>query len=104
MDCVAAALCIPTLARMVHENAADDLRTEREKVHAVLASDTARANQFEVSLVRQGGGLQRLAGLSVAQVLPGDAAQFRVNGRNQAAEGLFITVSPGGNQSADISW
>jgi hypothetical protein len=37
-------------------------------------------------------------------VASGDAPQLRVNGRHQAANRLFITIAPRGDQSADVPW
>lgn len=53
-----ASVGVPAVARMVHENSQDDLRAEREEMHAAFAVDTSRSNQFEVSLIGQGGRLQ----------------------------------------------
>ena len=38
-----------------------------------------------------------------AQVLPGDAPQFRVNEGHQAAERLLVSFAPRGDQSADVA-
>jgi hypothetical protein len=39
-----------------------------------------------------------------AQMLPGDSPQLRVNRRHQVWKRLFITIAPGGDQSADVPW
>src|SRR5262245_14283799 len=36
---------------MIHENAPDDLRTEREEVHAAFAPDASGAKQLEIGLI-----------------------------------------------------
>ena len=71
-------------------------------MHAAFAADTSRPNQFEVSLIGQGGRLQGVAGPAPSQVPPGDSAQFGVNEGHQAAERLFISAAPSGNQPADV--
>ena len=63
-------------------------------MHAIFAANAAGANQFQVSLVGQGGRFQRVAGLPAPQLLAGDPPQFRVNQRHQAAQRLFISVVP----------
>ena len=72
-------------------------------MYAVFATNATRSNQLEVSLIGQGGRLQRVTGLAVAQMLPRDSPQLRVNGRHQAAKRLFIAVAPRGEQFADVS-
>jgi hypothetical protein len=86
---------------MIHENSPDNLRAEGEEMHAAFAADTSRTNQFEVSLIGQGGRLQGVAGPAPSQVPPGNSAQFGVNEGHQAAERLFISAAPSGNQPAD---
>src|SRR5258708_37560469 len=104
MHSASTSLGIPTIARVVHENAPDDLRTECEKVHAAFAADAPCAHQFEVSLVSQGGRLQGLARRTTSQVPPSNSPQLGVNERHQAVERLFISSAPGGDQPANIPW
>ena len=83
---------------MVHQNAADDLRAEREEMHAAFAADAFGANQFEVGLIGQCGGLQRMAGGAATQLPSRHSAQLRVHGSDQAVEGLFVPIAPGVDQ------
>ena len=71
-------------------------------MHATLAGDGAGANQLELSFVRQGGRLKSLAGVTAAQVSSGDAPQFRVDDGNQAAQRLFISSAPCGEQCRNV--
>src|ERR1017187_6645600 len=101
---IAAALGIPPAARMVHQNSPDDLRTEREKVYAVLTANAARSNQLEVSLIGQGGRFQRVTGGATPQLLPRDSPQLRVDERHQVAQSFFVAVTPGSQQPTDVPW
>jgi hypothetical protein len=92
-----ASLGISTVARVIHENSPDDLRTESEEMHAAFAGDTSRAYQFEVSLIRQSARLQAVPDLASSQVPPGNSAQLGINNGHQAAERLLISAAPGGN-------
>ena len=72
-------------------------------MYAVFAVDTSRANQFEVSLIGQGGRLQCVASLAAYQMPPGDSAEFRIDQGQEAVERQFIALTPGGNQTANVS-
>jgi len=71
-------LGIPTSLRrqpaacVVHEDGSNDLRAQGKEVHAVLASNSGRANELEVGLIGQRGRFKRMVGRLAPQLLPGD--------------------------------
>src|SRR5215471_855196 len=73
-------------------------------MNTVFTAYTARSHQFQIRFIGQRGRLERIAGLAARKMLPGHAAQFRVNGRDQLAERFFIAITPGSEQRADVPW
>ena len=41
---------------------------------------------------------------AAGEVLPRDSPQLAVKERHHAVERLFVPISPGGDQSADVRW
>jgi hypothetical protein len=99
---LATALRRLTAARMVHQDATDHLRTQREKVHAILAADAVRARQLQIGLIGQRGRLQTFTRRAAAQVPPRDAPKLRINDGHPPVERYRIAVVPCDEQSADV--
>src|SRR3989442_1098831 len=68
-------LGVPAAARVIHQNAPDDLRAQAEKLHAALTLDAPRADEFEISLIGQGGRFESVRSGLTAEVLSGDSAE-----------------------------
>jgi hypothetical protein len=78
---------------VIDQNVPDDLRAKGKEVYAVFAPDALRANQFQVRLVDQGGGFQRLG--AACQIQPGDPSELGVNHWDQPAQSLLVAFAPG---------
>src|SRR5215831_1456381 len=102
MHRITAAFGVTAGASMIHKDSPDNLGTKCEKVYTVFAPNGARLNQFEISLIGQCCGLQRMAGTPTAQVSTGDSTKLRVQQRDQVVERLPIAVAPCGDQCADV--
>jgi hypothetical protein len=61
----------------------------------VPALDFGRIDQPYIRLVDQGGGLERLSGLLLCQVLGGELAQLVVDERQELLGGLGIALLDG---------
>src|SRR5205823_3887668 len=48
---ISSPFCVPVAARVVYENAPDDLRANSEKMTTVFALETSGANQLEIRLI-----------------------------------------------------
>jgi hypothetical protein len=68
---VGAALGGVPVARVVHQDAADQLRRHAEEMCAVLPLHAALVDQLHPGFVDQGGALQRVAGAFAAQIAVG---------------------------------
>jgi hypothetical protein len=64
---------------MVNKNASDDLGAQGKEVHAVFALDTFCVNQFEISLICQSRGFERLIRDAPAKVPSSYPAHLGVN-------------------------
>src|SRR5262249_16125098 len=90
---VAAALGTPLAAGAFDEDAAHGLgRGGEEVAAAVPLRRVGRADQAEVGLVDQGGGLEGLAGLLLRQLGPRQLPQFVVDEGQQLVGGLRVSL------------
>jgi hypothetical protein len=55
-------------------------------------------DEFEVRLVHQRGGLQRVSGALVPQVVSCDAPQGAINVRRQPLQRVSVSLGPGAKQ------
>jgi hypothetical protein len=70
----------------------------------VFTANASRSHQLQIRFIGQSGRLERMTGLAALKMLPGHAAQFRVNGGDQLAERFFIAITPRSEQRADVPW
>ncbi len=64
---------------MADQDVTHQLRGHRQKMGLVVESDGVELAQPEVDFIHQGGGLKRMPGAFVTQVLGGQAPEFGVN-------------------------
>src|SRR5262252_7509978 len=84
----------PASAGVVNQDAPHCLGRNRKKMGAILPVNGALVDQFEISLVNQGGGFQCLLMVLTMKILVRHSSQFAVDDRQQLAEGLLIPVTP----------
>ena len=90
-------------AGLIDENAAHRLGRGGEEVTAAVPGRLVPlADQAQVGLVNEGGGLERLPRLFLRQLLRGQLAQLVVDERQQPAGGLRVVVFDGVQQLRDI--
>ena len=102
---VAAALGIVFTSRVIDQNLAHCLRGYGEEVGAV--SPVWRmilANQFEVGLINQRSGLQRMVRTLAPHVTVRASAQILINKRRQLVERCLIALTPGIKQPGHFMW
>ena len=90
-------------ARVIYQNAAHQLRSNAEKLRAILPARGLLVDQTQIRLVNQRGCLQRMAGPLVTQVARRLTPQLVIDHRNQRVERSFITVAPRGEQLRDVA-
>jgi hypothetical protein len=96
-----AALGSETVARMIDQNMAHQLRGHTEEVSAVLPLRRFLANQTQIGLVYQRSALERVVGTFAPQVAAGHAAQLIVDYGYQRFPRFRVAVAPIGEQSID---
>ena len=89
---LAAPLGAQPAARIIHENAAHQLRSYGKEVGAVLPVGVALDNHFQIGLVDQRGRLQGMVRALRAQTLLGYAMEFVVNQGDQPGGSCLIAV------------
>jgi hypothetical protein len=89
---------------MIHKEAPNDLRAQGKEVQSVFTAETAHAEQPEIQLIYQGGGLQSMIRSAAAQVLSRNSTELRVNQRHKAVDGLLVAVAPRDEQAGDVLW
>ena len=67
---------------MIHKKAPDDLRAQSKEMQTVFALDAAGANQFEICLIDQSGGLQGV--VAARQMHSGNSSKLGVDDWYQA--------------------
>ena len=76
-----------------------------EEVRAIvkLRAATAAPDQFEVGLVDQGGGIQRMSMLLPCQLAAGHAMQFLVQRGQHAIQCISVAIAGGIQQHSDVT-
>ena len=72
-------------------------------MRAILPLHVTDIDELQVRLVDERGWLERVAVTFVPHVAPGDAAQLRVDYRDEPLERSFIPLSPGDKEVRDLS-
>ena len=67
-----------------------------------LPAHLSLVNQSEVNLIRERGGLQRVAATLLPHVAVGQMAQLRVDQRDQLFERRLIALAPVDQQLGDV--
>src|SRR5262245_55686208 len=100
---VAATLGEATSARVVDEDATDDLGTQCQEMGPVLAADSSSAHELEIRLISQSGGFKAFAGVMALEVSARHTAQLRIHDFHQAIERLPVAIVPSRKHSRDIA-
>src|SRR6476660_2669907 len=79
---------------MVDQDPSHHFRGEAEELRAVLPVNVFLIDQPEVSLVDQGGRLQRVIGKLLTQAINRDSPQFLVNERQHLVERGLVAIAP----------
>jgi len=79
---------------MIHKNPPHQLCGDAVKLRPILPAGVALVDQFQISLINQGGGLQRVALSFPAQIVPGESPQLAVNQGHQLIERLLVALPP----------
>src|SRR5215469_10432086 len=87
---------------VIDQDAPNHLRAQGKKVDAAFTRDATSPDKFQVHFIGQSSRLEGLPSVPAAQVLPGDAAQLRINKRNQVTKGRRIAAPPSSDQAARI--
>ena len=99
-----ALLCGPVLPGPLDEDPAHGLRRGAEEVPPAPPAGLGGADQPQVRLVNERGGLQRQTGLLVPHPLVGQAAQLFVDQRQELPGGLGITLFQARKHFGDGTW
>jgi len=83
---------------MIHQNLANQLGGNAQKVRPVLPVHLRLVHQSKISLVDQGVRLKGVAASLPLHVVVGDAAQFSFHEGDQVVETLPLTRSPAEEQ------
>ena len=89
---------------MINEDAAHHLRRDPVEVRAAPPVDVPLFDEAQVGLVHERRRLQRVPGALEAKPAGGDPAQFGVDQRQQAIEGVPIALTPAVEQRGDLVW
>jgi hypothetical protein len=101
---IAAVFEPPLTSSMLDKNASHRLgRSGKEMAAAVPVLGGIWPNQSQISIVDQGGRLQRLAGLLMTQPLDGQLSQLVIDQRQQLFSRLRITLFNRAQDSRDIA-
>ena len=88
--------------RVVHQNAAHQLRRNGEKMGAVLPLHAVVVHQPQVGFVDQGRGLQAVAGALARHVAVRQAVKLLIDDRRQPFERIPVSLAPGAQQQAYV--
>jgi len=72
-------------------------------MRAIVPLHVTDIDELQVRLVDERGWLQRVAVTFVPHVAPGDAAQFRVDDRDEPLERSCIPLTPRNKEVRDLS-
>jgi hypothetical protein len=89
-------------SRVIDEDAAHQVRGDREELGAVLPLDPPLIDELQVGLVDEGGGRQGVIGPLPLQVAAGQPSQLRVDGVEQDAARALVALAPGDQEPRDI--
>jgi len=90
----AASLCVSVSPCVVDQDAAHDLRRDREEVRAIRPVHILLINHADVGLIYQGSGLKRVAFSLPAHVTTGEAVELVVDQRIQLVQGGLVPFAP----------
>ena len=99
--CAAPAFAVAPRPRVIDEHAPHQAGRDAKKVRAVLPADTPGVGQAKKRLVHERGGLQRVSAPLAAHVASSQAAQLRLDERQQLLERGIIAVAPRPQQLGD---
>ena len=88
---------------VVHQDSSHQLSGHTEELRAILPARVVLINQFEIGLVDECRGLERVIGPLVTQVAGGDAAQFPIHDRDQIRERTPVATAPSEEQLRHVS-
>ena len=86
----------------VHEDAAHQLRRQREEVRAIGPARDPHVDQTQIRLVNERGALQRQPGALAPYVAARLRAQLGVDERRELLERALVSLAPGFQQARDI--
>jgi len=81
-------------ACVVDQNLAHKLRSDREKMGAILPIRQVLLSQAHVCFVNQCGALQGMVGTFPLKVASGDSVEFAIDKRHQRIERGLVSVTP----------
>ena len=90
--------------RVIDEDAAHHLCRDPVEVRTAPPVDVPLFDEAQVGLVHQRSRLQRVPAALEAKPAGGDPAQFGVDERQQAIEGMPIALTPAVEQRGDLVW
>jgi len=91
---IGSALGCPVMARVIHQHLPHQPGGHRQEVRAVVGFERSLVNQTQIRLMDQSGALQRMTGSFGPQLASRDVAQFLINKRDQAPEGILVSRPP----------
>ena len=98
----AAALCVPSRACVVDQDAAHQLGSDAEELRTRSPAGMVLDGKAHVQLVDQPGRLQRVAGSLPAHLGMSEPAQFDIEELDQTVERPRVTLAPGVEQRRDV--
>ena len=97
-----APLLIAASASRVDGNPPHHAGRHRKEMRAILPLHVTDIDELQVRLVDESGWLERVAVAFVPYLAPGDAAQLRVDHRDEPFERSFVPLSPGDKEVRDL--
>ena len=91
------------LARVLHEDPPHRLRGHGEKMRAILPFHPLPADEPQVGLVDDGGGLKRVAWSFPPEIPLGHSMQLAVDEGDQPVQGAPVPLPPGEEQPGDLA-
>ncbi len=91
-------------ARIIDQDAADDLGRHTEEVGSILPADVALIHQSQKGLVNQSRTLEGVIRPFPSKIAAGQSPQFRIDQRRKLLERLLIAVAPAHEQPRHVMW
>jgi hypothetical protein len=89
-------------ARVIHENAADQLRGHSKKMGAILPLHAALIDQLHPRFMHECGALQGVSRTFAAQVAIGQPPQLGIHERRELFQRALVTLTPINEQTRHI--